>query len=332
MVGVDVLVILDGASEPLDGARATSLERASTPALDALVSEGTLSRLRTVPAGLAPGSEVAIPTLLGWVPSGVVDRGVIEAAAHGIAVAPGERAWRVDALTPDGDRAGEAETRRAARALQADACAHTVHRLTGHRLLVVGPAPLPAAARTVGLRAWPEGVLLPTVMERSTVMVAATGAAAGVGRLLGARVFTPAGATGGPASDLAAKAACAVRAIASGAARVIVHLGGPDEAAHVLDAEAKVAVIERADRDVVAPLAAAVRRAGGTLRVCPDHGCDPVTGRHDAHPVPCVTWPGSGSDAGHGACLGAAPPAHRLTERAAAELAVTDLTARLVAA
>jgi 2,3-bisphosphoglycerate-independent phosphoglycerate mutase len=324
VVGVDVLVILDGASEPLAGARATSLEQASTPALDALAREGTLSRLRTVPAGLAPGSEVAIPTLLGWIPDGAVDRGAIEAAAHGIAVAPGERAWRVDAVTPDGDRAGDAATRRAARALQADARTHTVHRLTGHRLLVVGPAPLPAAARRGGLRAWPEGVLLPTVMERSTVMVAATGAAAGIGRLLGARVFTPAGATGGPASDLAAKAACAVRTIANGAIRVIVHVGGPDEAAHALDAEAKVAVIERADRDVVAPLAAAVRRAGGTLRVCPDHGCDPATGRHDAHPVPCVTWPGPGSDV--------APAPRRLTERAVADLRVTDLTVRLVAA
>ncbi len=324
MVGADVLVILDGASEPLDSTRGTSLERARTPALDALVREGTLSRLRTVPSGLAPGSEVAIPTLLGWVPDGVVDRGAIEAAARGIAVAPGERAWRVDAVTPGGDRAGDAATDRAARALEADAPAHAVHRLAGHRLLVVGPAPLPAAAGAVGLRAWPEGVLLPPTLERSTVMVAATGAAAGIGRLMGARVLTPAGATGGPASDLAAKAACAVQAITGGAPRVIVHVGGPDEAAHVLDAEAKVAVIERADRELIAPLAAVVRRAGGAVRVCPDHGCDPATGRHDALPVPCVTWAG--------VCPGAALSPRRLTERAVAALAVTDLTARLVAA
>jgi 2,3-bisphosphoglycerate-independent phosphoglycerate mutase len=324
VVGADVLVILDGASEPLDSTRGTSLERARTPALDALVREGTLSRLRTVPSGLAPGSEVAIPTLLGWVPDGVVDRGAIEAAARGIAVAPGERAWRMDAVTPDGDRAGNAATDRAARALQADAPAHAVHRLTGHRLLVVGPPPLPAAARAVGLGAWPEGVVIPPVLDLSTVMVAATGAAAGIGRLMGARVLTPAGATGGPASDLAAKAACAVQAIAGGATRVIVHVAGPDEAAHVLDAEAKVTAIERADRDLIAPLAAAVRRAGGTLRVCPDHGCDPATGLHDAHPVPCATWPGPDR--------GAALSPRRLTERAVADLGVTDLTARLVAA
>jgi len=356
VVGADALVILDGASEPLDGTRATSLERARTPALDVLVREGTLSRLRTVPNGLAPGSEVAIPTLLGWVPDGVVDRGAIEAAARGIAVAPGERAWRLDAVTPDGERAGDAATDRAARALQADAAAHVVHRLAGHRLLVVGPPPLPAAARAVGLRAWPEGVVIPPMLERLTLMVAATGAAAGVGRLLGARVVTPAGATGGPASDLAAKAACAVQAIAGGATRVIVHVGGPDEAAHLLDAESKIAAIERADRDLIAPLVAAIRRAGGTLRICPDHGCDPATGQHDAHPVPCVRWPGrdlgargahgddpavtgmrpaadpAGDTQGNGDAAGAAPMSRRLTERAVADLVVTDLTPRLVAA
>jgi len=351
-----VLVILDGASEPLSGTWATSLERASTPALDALTREGTLSRLRTVPAGLVPGSEVAIPTLLGWIPDGVVDRGAIEAAARGIAVAPGERAWRVDAVTPGGDRATDAATRRAAGALHADAPAHAVHRLAGHRLLLVGPPPLPAAAHAVGLRVWPEGVVIPPILERSTVMIAATGAAAGIGRLMGARVDTPAGATGGPASDLAAKAECAVQAITGGATRVVVHVGGPDEAAHLLDAEAKVAVIERADRDLIAPLAAAVHSVAGTLRVCPDHGCDPATGQHDAHPVPCVTWPerdpdargahGDGdlpatgrpatmdtADGIHGSGDTGAPPApRRLTERAVTGLAVTDLTTRLVAA
>jgi 2,3-bisphosphoglycerate-independent phosphoglycerate mutase len=80
------------------------------------------------------------------------------------------------------------------------------------------------------------------------------------------------------------------------ARRVVVHVGAPDEAAHARDADAKVAAIERADRELLAPLADAVRAAGGTLRVCPDHGCDPRTGRHDADPVPCLTWPASAPD------------------------------------
>ena len=55
---VAALVILDGASEPL-GPAPTSLERAGTPALDALGREGGLSRVRTVaPAAAVPGYAV----------------------------------------------------------------------------------------------------------------------------------------------------------------------------------------------------------------------------------------------------------------------------------
>ena len=54
---------------------------------------------------------------------------------------------------------------------------------------------------------------------------------------------------------------------------------------------------------------------GAALTVCPDHGCDPVTGEHDASPVPCATWPAAVT---HG---------QRLTERTVARLPVTALSA-----
>ena len=307
---VAALVILDGASEPLSERR-TSLERARTPALDALGREGTLGRLRTVPAALPAGSESALPGLLGWTPAAPVDRGLLEAAAAGIELAAGERAWRIDVLDADGMRAGAAATGAAATRLEAELPGHRVRPLTGHRLLVAGAAPLPRAARCGGLRAWPEGDGLPTVLDRSTVVIAASGAAVGVARLLGAHAVTPAGATGGIDSDLRAKVAAARRAIVEGAARVVLHVGAPDEAAHARDAAAKVAALERIDREVVRPLAAALAAAGGTLRVCPDHGCDPATGMHDGAPVPVLDWPGPG-------------PHGRLTERAAADLAVCE--------
>ena len=110
MVAPAIVVILDGASEPLDGMRPTSLEQARTPVLDALARAGELSRVRTVPAGLPAGSEVAIPVLLGWTPAAAVDRGAIEAAAHGIDVPAGERAWRVDVVSDDGAGRAEAAT------------------------------------------------------------------------------------------------------------------------------------------------------------------------------------------------------------------------------
>jgi 2,3-bisphosphoglycerate-independent phosphoglycerate mutase len=317
---VEALLILDGASEPL-GPSPTSLERARTPVLDALGRAGALSRVRTVAPWLAAGSEAAIPALLGWTPPSPVDRGAVEAAAHGVVPATGERAWRVDVVAGPHGRAGEAEARTAAARLAAGAPGHAVHRLAGHRLLLVGPPPLPAAAHAPGLRPWPEG-LVPErndLLDDDVVVVAAAGAAAGIARLLGAAVVVPPGATGGPGSDLRAKADAARAAIDEGARRVVVHVGGPDEAAHERDADAKVAAIEAADEQVAGPLADAVRGAGGMLTVCPDHGCDPASGEHDAAPVPSLRWPVA--DAVHG----------RLTERAVAGLPVVDLHAAVAA-
>ncbi|HVW46818.1 MAG TPA: hypothetical protein VHA76_07190 [Solirubrobacterales bacterium] len=313
---VEVLLILDGAAEPL-GTEPTSLERARTPALDGLGRDGRLSRLRTVAPWLAAGSEAAIPALLGWVPPAPVDRGALEAAARGIEVAPGERARRIDVRTGSRGRAGEEDTAAAARGLARAVPGHSVHRLGGHKLLLVGPPPLalpPAEPGAVTeLRAWPEGIVPPRILGEEVVVVAAAGAAAGAGRLMGAEVVVPPEATGKPGTDLAAKAAAALVAVDSGARRVVVHVGSPDEAAHGRDAAGKVAAIEAVDALLVPPLVGAVTEAGGTLFVCPDHGCDPATGEHDGDPVPCLRWP---SPAG---------PRGRLGERDAAALPALDL-------
>lgn len=283
---VDVLLILDGASEPL-GDAPTTLELAVTPALDELASQGRLTRRLTVAPGLAPGSESAIPALLGWIPHAAVDRAAVEAAARGIGVPDGCEAWRVDVLE-HGRRASEARTLAVADGLRREG--YVLTPLGGHRTLVTGHAPLPPAFDSPRLRVWPRGIVPPRVLDARTVMIAAPGAAAGIARLMGATVVTPPGATGQADTDLGAKLAAAVGALGS-ADRVVVHVAAADEAAHELDRARKVAVIERIDRELVGGLAAAVRAAGGSLTVCPDHGCDPRTGRHDAEPVPFLTWP-----------------------------------------
>ncbi len=329
---VDVLVILDGASEPLRDGEPTSLELARTPALDRLARDGELTRVQTIGRGLPPGSESAIPALLGWRPPELVDRGALEAAAHGVEVREGERAWRVDvvggAAAPAGAPSGGTRAKElAAAALRASAPDHALHLLAGHRLLLVGRAPLPAAALTAGLRVWPEGVVPPPILGPETVLIGARGAAVGAARLMGAATIVPAGATGLPSSDLAAKADAALRAIAAGAERVVVHVGGPDEASHQRDRAAKVRSIEAADSALVGPLADAVGRAGGTLTVCPDHGCDPATGEHDGAPVPRLTWIPADVTLRReldGAFAPRTPPL-RLTERAVAHLPRQDL-------
>ena len=120
---------------------------------------------------------------------------------------------------------------------------------------------------------------------------------------------------GGPATAHAASS------LAAGAPAHAVHRigGAPDEAAHQRDAAGKVAVIERIDRELIAPVAQAVARAGGSLAICPDHGCDPATGEHDDEPVPHLRWPDPNG------------PAGRLTERAVAGLPVAELHLAAVA-
>ena len=277
---VDVLVILDGASEP-SGA---SLAEADMPHLAALARSGEVTRLTTVPPGLEPGSESAIPGLLGHVPREQVDRAAIEAAAHGIVVPAGAGAWRVDVRDPHGSRAGDDATERAAAALRG--AGREVHRLRGHRLLVIGPEP----EASDGVVVWPRGAVLPRVLDARTLVVGARGAAVGIAALLGADVVIPDGATGDVDTDLHAKLDAARRGLGEPRDRVVVHVGGADEAAHRLDRAAKVAFLERVDAELLGPLAAAVAGARGRLRICPDHGCDPATGLHDAEPVPHVSW------------------------------------------
>lgn len=259
---VDVLIILDGASEAPD-ASPSSLALANTPALDRLATDGGAARwVRLVEPGVPVGSETGIAALLGWAPNGTVDRGAVEAAARGLAVAEDEHVWRVDVGV----------------------------RPQRHRLLAITGGEPPVIEARVPVRVWPRGVRPPRILDSSTVVIGAAGAATGLGRLMGAEVVIPPGATGRPDSNLTGKREAALGAIARGAARVVVHVGGPDEAAHDRDRDAKVAAIEAADRELIGPLSSAVAIAGGSIRVCPDHGCDPVTGEHVAGPVPSISW------------------------------------------
>jgi 2,3-bisphosphoglycerate-independent phosphoglycerate mutase len=307
-----VLLIPDGAAEPVRPGTSTTLERARTPALDALAAAGAVRRVATTPAGVQPGSETGVPALLGAPPAIAVSRGAVEAAAHGIAVARGRRAWRVDLRRADGERAPGSEARAALGALRAALPEHQVHHLGGHRCLAIGSSPPAPALRTLRPIVWPDGALLPRTLDERTVMVCARGAASGCASLLGAAVVTPAGATGGTDTDWRAKQEAALRAL-DDVARVVVHAGAPDEAAHERDADAKLRALEAFDRELVGPLWAAVRARGGRLAVCPDHGTDPRSGLHDAAPVPAVLA---------GRAVSADRVAVRMTERAAAGRAV----------
>jgi 2,3-bisphosphoglycerate-independent phosphoglycerate mutase len=96
------IVIPDGcADEPqesLDGR--TPLQAAEVPAMDAIAAGGVVGRAQNVPSHLAPGSDVATMSLLGYDPTrNFTGRAPLEAAAQGIELGDDDWAIRCNLVT-----------------------------------------------------------------------------------------------------------------------------------------------------------------------------------------------------------------------------------------
>lgn len=102
-----IVILADGmADEPIEqfGGK-TPLEAAKTPNLDWLAVHSRLGLLHTIPAGYAPGSEVAHLALLGYDLDKVFEgRGSLEAASMGIEIEPGEMAMRCNIICVEGGK------------------------------------------------------------------------------------------------------------------------------------------------------------------------------------------------------------------------------------
>lgn len=78
----------------------TPLAIARTPAMDRIARDGELCLVRTVPEGFPPGSDVANLSLLGYLPHECYSgRAPLEAASLGVALAPGQIAFRCNLVT-----------------------------------------------------------------------------------------------------------------------------------------------------------------------------------------------------------------------------------------
>jgi 2,3-bisphosphoglycerate-independent phosphoglycerate mutase len=78
----------------------TPLEYAKTPNMDAVATSGKVGLVKTIPDGLAPGSDVANMSLMGYDPAAYYSgRAPIEAASMGIALAPTDVAFRCNLVT-----------------------------------------------------------------------------------------------------------------------------------------------------------------------------------------------------------------------------------------
>lgn len=102
-------VILDGlGDDPLDalGGR-TPLEAAATPNLDRLAKNGRNGFVTTVGEGIAPESDIAVLSILGYDPhEHHTGRGPLEAVGAGIDMRDGDLAYRVNFATVEADGDG----------------------------------------------------------------------------------------------------------------------------------------------------------------------------------------------------------------------------------
>ncbi len=91
------IILTDGAAdEPLEElAGRTPLEAADIPYLDSIVEAGRIGMVRTIPAGMAPGSDVATMSLLGYdVEKHYSGRAPLEAVAQNVQLGPDEIVFR----------------------------------------------------------------------------------------------------------------------------------------------------------------------------------------------------------------------------------------------
>lgn len=97
-----VVIIPDGASDyPIDilGGK-TPLEVANIPFMDSLAKKGVLGRVKTIPRGFAPSSDVANLSLLGYDPKiYYTGRGPLEAANLGVELGEKDLAFRCNFIT-----------------------------------------------------------------------------------------------------------------------------------------------------------------------------------------------------------------------------------------
>ncbi len=98
------ILVGDGMADyPVDefGGR-TPLEAAHTPHMDRIAASGVLGRVRAVPVGMEPGSDVANLSLLGYDPVQYhAGRGPLEAAGMGVELLDGQVCFRMNLVTLD---------------------------------------------------------------------------------------------------------------------------------------------------------------------------------------------------------------------------------------
>jgi 2,3-bisphosphoglycerate-independent phosphoglycerate mutase len=107
-----LILVPDGASDNADESESgkTSLEEAHMPATNGLAARGLTGMVRTIPAGVAPGSDAANLAVMGYDPvKNLTGRSPLEAVSMGIEMADTDVAFRTNLVTLSGDADAEYE-------------------------------------------------------------------------------------------------------------------------------------------------------------------------------------------------------------------------------
>jgi 2,3-bisphosphoglycerate-independent phosphoglycerate mutase len=98
-----LIIVPDGMADSFDDSSGpTSLESSSTPWMDKMASNGKIGTSTTIPDGMAPGSDVATLSLMGYSAADTyTGRAPFEAASMGIKLKPGDLAFRLNLVTLD---------------------------------------------------------------------------------------------------------------------------------------------------------------------------------------------------------------------------------------
>jgi 2,3-bisphosphoglycerate-independent phosphoglycerate mutase len=140
----------------------TPMAAAPTPNLDFMARNGRLGLAKTVPDGMAPSSDVAILSLLGYQPQGLITgRGPLEAASQNLDFGPGDLVFRLNLITVEEtggaflmrDHAADNISTQEARELLASlaeelplTAGQRLHPGVGYRHLLIWPDPAPDQA------------------------------------------------------------------------------------------------------------------------------------------------------------------------------------------
>lgn len=136
---------------------------------------------------------------------------------------------------------------------------------------------------------------LPNFCERQGVngaVVAGASLIKGIALAAGLRLLDLPSATGGVVTDFAGKGRLAAEYLLGGGDFVFVHIEAPDEAGHQGDVSAKLAAIERIDRETIGTLTEMLVAAGEDFRllVMPDHATPVELRTHTAEAVPFLLF------------------------------------------